>query len=97
MRAFVLLVVPSLAFAQQPAVSRINVTPAAPRVIAGETLQLQAEALDAGGRPVPGATIRFQQTAAQFEGAVDDKGLVRAGAVGTIPKVTSICGYSATT
>jgi hypothetical protein len=89
MRAFALLVVPSLAFAQQPAVSRINVTPAAPKVVAGETLQLQAEALDAAGRPVPGATIRFQQTAAQFEGAVDDKGLVRAGAVGTIPVAVS--------
>ncbi|HVT37805.1 MAG TPA: Ig-like domain-containing protein [Gemmatimonadaceae bacterium] len=91
MRALAFLMVPSLALAQQPAVARINVTPSAPRVVAGETLQLQAEALDAGGRPVPGATIRFQQTAAQFEGAVDDKGLVHAGAVGTIPvAVTAI-------
>jgi hypothetical protein len=91
MRTLLFLAIPSLAFAQPSTVSRINVTPASPKLVAGETLQLRAEALDAAGRPVPGVTIKFQQTAAQFEGAVDDKGLVTGGAVGTIPvAVTAI-------
>lgn len=79
------------ALAAQQAVARVNVSPASPKMIAGETLQLRAEALDAMGRPVPGATIRFQQAGAQFEGTVDENGLVAAGAVSTIPvTVTAI-------
>jgi hypothetical protein len=70
-------------------VARVSVTPAAPTVVAGQTLQLRAEALDASGRPVPGAVIKFQQTAAQFEGLVSDSGLVSAGSVGTIPVTVS--------
>ena len=89
MRQFLLAVLPAMLAAQSPAVVRINVTPASPSMVAGETLQLKAEALDATGRPVPGATIRFQQIAAQFEGTVDDKGLVTGGSTGTIPVAVS--------
>ena len=90
MRALLLLLAPAVLSAQA-SVARVNVTPASPRMVAGETLQLHAEALDAAGRPVPGVTIRFQQTAAQFEGTISADGLVSAGAVSTIPvAVTAI-------
>src|SRR5581483_11766014 len=82
-RCCVVLFVPCVGGAQ--AVARVTVTPAAPSVVAGQTLKLRAEALDASGRPVPNAVIKFQQTAAQFEGVVDDTGFVSAGAVSTIP------------
>lgn len=82
-----LLIVPSALLSQS--VARVNIVPAAPRVVAGDSLQLRVEALDASGRPVPGAVIKFQQTAAQFEGTVNDKGLVSGGAVGTIPVTVS--------
>ena len=81
----------SVSASAQQTVARINVTPAAPRMTAGDTLRLKAEALDAAGRPVAGVTIRFQQAGAQFEGTVDENGLVSAGAVSTIPvAVTAI-------
>src|ERR1043166_4233134 len=83
-RMLPLILAPVAALAQQ-SVARINVTPASPKVIAGDTLRLKAEAIDASGKTVPGVTIKFRQTAAQFEGTVDENGLVSAGAVGTIP------------
>jgi hypothetical protein len=61
------------------------VTPADPVVAAQDTLRLQAQALDASGRPVPEARIRFTRAGAAFEGAVDSTGLVRAGATGLLP------------
>ena len=48
---------------QQPTqapIARIAITPAAPTVVAGDTLRLRAQALDAAGRPVTGANIMFQ-------------------------------------
>jgi len=78
----------ALALQQQPAqqaaspVSKIVVTPAALRVVAGDTLRLRAQAVDAQGQPVQGARIMFQGGA--FEGTVDSTGLVMAGAVGTL-------------
>ena len=80
--------IPAALCAQQP-VARINVTPTAPRMIAGDTLRLTAQAVDAAGRPVAGTIIRFQQAAAQFEATVDSTGLVRAGAPSTIPVTIS--------
>ncbi|MGH7657891.1 MAG: hypothetical protein ACREL6_06620, partial [Gemmatimonadales bacterium] len=66
-------------------VSRIVVTPAEPVVHAGDTLRLQAQALDAGGNPVEGARIRFLPAGGRFEGRVDSTGLVTAGSTGTLP------------
>ena len=79
---------------QQPAqqsqsVARIVVTPTALRVTAGDTLKLRASAVDANGRPVTGAIIRYNASGGRFEGSVDSTGLVRAGAVGTLPVVVS--------
>ena len=81
----VVLFVPAAAAAQAPAVARIAVTPAKPVMIAGDTLRLTAQALDAAGKPVEGVRVRFQGQGGRFEGEVDSLGLVRSGATGTIP------------
>jgi hypothetical protein len=79
-----LIAIPTLGLAQTPVVARIVVTPAQPVVTTGEKLQLKAVALDSAGRPVPGATIRFQGSAL-FAGGVNQEGIVDAGAPGSIP------------
>jgi hypothetical protein len=89
MKALFLLAVPALVGAQQAPPVKIIVSPSAPRVTAGDTLRLTARAVDARGQTVPGVTIRFQQAAAQFEGSVDETGLVRAGSPSTIPVVVA--------
>ena len=67
-------------------IARIVVTPAKPVMIARDTLQLSAQALDASGRPVPNVRYRYIGAgAARFEGRVDSTGLVRSGSTGTIP------------
>jgi len=71
-----IVVTPSLLAAQS--VARINVTPAAPSVVAGETLQLRAEAVDSAGRPVPGTTVRFQ-VGSVSRVALTSRGWFRAG------------------
>ncbi|MES2178290.1 MAG: Ig-like domain-containing protein [Gemmatimonadota bacterium] len=70
-------------------VVRVTVTPSPARVVAGETLQLKAAALDKDGKPVTGVRIRFQQQDFPFQGTVDSTGLVMAGSVSTIPVVVS--------
>lgn len=66
-------------------VARIEVTPAKPVVIAQDSLQLRARALDASGNPVANATIRFTAGGAFFEGQVSPDGMVVSGATGTLP------------
>ncbi|MGQ0649788.1 MAG: hypothetical protein ACT4P7_19720, partial [Gemmatimonadaceae bacterium] len=80
----------ALALLQQPAaaqspVSRIVVTPPKPEMVAGDTLRLRAEAVDAAGKPVANVRVRFAASGGGFEGEVDSLGLVRSGATGTIP------------
>src|SRR5688500_6938393 len=88
--------VPLLAALQLPAqqppadvpaspIARVVVTPANPVVQAQDRLRLAAQALDAQGRAVPGATIRFVGAGGSFEGRVDADGLVHSGSTGTIP------------
>jgi len=71
----------------QPAspIARVVVTPAARSVVVGDTLRLRAQALDAQGRPVGGAVIRFYPASPSFEATVDTTGVVVAGAPGTYP------------
>jgi hypothetical protein len=68
-------------------VARVVVTPAEPVVAAHDTVRLTAQALDAEGRPVPNARVRF--VGGGFEGAVDTTGLVQGGAVGRY-RVTAV-------
>jgi hypothetical protein len=66
-------------------VARIVVTPANPVVTAQDTLRLRAQAVDANGRPVAEARIRFFAAGGRFEGAIDTSGLVTSGSTGTLP------------
>ena len=90
MRAFRLTLVSSvcvatLAGAQtQQGTPRLVITPAQHTVVAGDSLQLRAELLDAAGKPVPNARITFRPAGAPLEGSVDSTGMVRSGAVGTM-------------
>lgn len=80
---------PALLGAQQSASARILVSPTTPRVTAGDSLRLTARVVDAAGREVPNAVVRFQQAAGQFEGSVDERGLVIAGSPSKIPVVVA--------
>ena len=67
-------------------IAKLVVTPAKPVMIARDTLQLSAQALDANGRPVDNVRFRYIGSGgARFEGRVDTTGLVRSGSTGTIP------------
>src|SRR5687768_16768335 len=88
MNASILLLAGLLQVPQQQAPSpivRVVVTPERPTVAAQDTLRLSARALDAQGRPVPNATIRFVGAGGRFEGRVDETGLVTSGSTGIFP------------
>jgi hypothetical protein len=70
-------------------IAKVVVTPTQRSVTVGDSLQLHAEAVDASGQRVVGAQVRFVPGGGWFEGSVDSTGLVRAGAVGTLP-VTAV-------
>ena len=74
---------PQSSAGQPSPIARIVVTPAQRTMAAGDTMRLRAQALDAAGRPVAGATVRFRGSSG--EGAVDSSGLVTSGSLGTIP------------
>jgi len=46
---------------------------------------LHAQLLDANGTPIPNVNIMFRPAGGFFEGSVDSTGMVRSGAVGTMP------------
>jgi hypothetical protein len=94
----ILTVFALLAFQQQSSqtqmlppspIAKVVVTPTQRSVAIGDSLQLHAEAIDASGQLVAGAQVRFVPGGGWFEGSVDSTGLVRAGAVGTLP-VTAV-------
>ena len=66
-------------------VARLVIHPKDRTMIAGDTLRLRVEALDASGRPVPNAQIRFAQAGAGFEGVIEADGLIRSGSTGVMP------------
>jgi hypothetical protein len=70
---------------QAPAVARLRITPAVRTMVAGDSLRLLVEPVDASGKPVSGVTIRFNAQGGRFQGSVDSLGWVRAGTPGTIP------------
>ena len=83
--AFLLVAIGGPLAAQAPEATRVVVSPAKPVVVAGDTLRLSAQVLDAAGQPVAGARVRFQAQGGRFEGTVDSLGLVSSGATGTLP------------
>ena len=66
-------------------IARVEVTPAGGRFTAGDSGQLTVRAVDAAGRPVPGALVRYTLRGAGFEGSVDSTGKVVASSVGKLP------------
>ncbi|MEP6691885.1 MAG: hypothetical protein ABJD07_12075 [Gemmatimonadaceae bacterium] len=65
-------------------VARLTVS-GARSVVAGDSVKLSAHALDASGKDVPEARIRYFAAGGMFEGKVDSLGMVHGGSVGTIP------------
>ena len=53
-------------------------------ITAGDSMRLNARAVDSAGRPVPNATLRYLLSGGRFEGRVDSTGLVRTGSTGSI-------------
>ena len=43
---------------------------------AGDSMKIQARALDASGQPVPNATLRYFPAGGRFEGGVDSTGMI---------------------
>lgn len=66
------------------AISKVTIQPAEVAIEVGDSVRLTASAVDAAGRPVGDATVRWFQDGGRFEGVVDSTGLVRAGSVGTL-------------
>ena len=82
-----LVLLPALAGAQGG--PRLVVTPAAPRMVAKDTLRLSAQVVDAAGAPIAGVRIRYFAAGGAFEATVDSTGLVTSGAVGILPVTVS--------
>ncbi len=83
-----------LAFVQQPApaVTRVVVEPANPKISIGDTVRLRATAYDGAGQVVTGVAVRWLQSGGTFEGRVDSTGLVTGGATGTIVATAMVRG-----
>ena len=73
-------------------VARIAVTPTVPTVTVGDSLLLTGQPLDASGKPVSGAHVRW--FGGSFEGHVDSTGVFHAGAPGrlTVRMVATVSG-----
>jgi hypothetical protein len=65
--------------------ARLEITPAAPTLVPGDSLRLTARLVSAQGDPVAVTELRFQAAGGRFEGEVRPDGMVLAGATGTIP------------
>jgi hypothetical protein len=78
---------------QQPPspIQKLVVTPSPVVMTAQDTLRLQVKALDANGRQIPDVVFRFTPagSGARFEGRVEQDGLIRSGATGTLPVAIS--------
>ena len=70
--------------AQAPAV-RLVIQPTTRSVVAGDSTQFTAQAVDASGKPVPNAVVRFQARGGQGEGQIDSSGKLIASSVGKMP------------
>ena len=66
-------------------IARIVVTPTTSEVTAGDTVRFTAEALDASGRRIENAIIRFVANGGQGEGSIDSTGTLIASSVGKMP------------
>ncbi|MEP6491061.1 MAG: Ig-like domain-containing protein [bacterium] len=70
-------------------IARIEVTPRVRNIVAGDSIRLQARALDAAGNAVPGAQIVFTPRGGQMEGKIDSTGFVVGSAIGRMPFIVT--------
>jgi hypothetical protein len=70
-------------------IARIDVTPKVRNIVAGDSIRLQARALDAGGKPVPDAHIVFTARGGQMEGTIDSTGFVVGSSIGRMPFIVT--------
>jgi hypothetical protein len=72
--------------AQLPAgpITKVVISPDVRELTAGDSLRFSAQALDADGKPVSNARLRFVASGGRFEGRVDTSGMVYAGSTGTL-------------
>ena len=71
--------------AQASPIARIVVTPGLKVTVpAQDSIRISASAVDAEGKPVPGATVQYFSSGGRFEGSVDSTGMVTSGSTGTI-------------
>jgi hypothetical protein len=64
---------------------RVEVSPRTRTVTAGDSVRLQARALDAAGKPVAGARVFFSQRSGFTQGLIDSAGTLVASSVGKFP------------
>jgi len=79
---------PAPALAPSP-IARVEITPRSRNIVAGDSIRLQARALDATGKPVPGAIIVFTAGGGQGEGKVDSTGFVVGSTIGKMPVIVT--------
>src|SRR3954466_14136195 len=75
---------PAQSLAPSP-IARIEVTPKTRSIVAGDSIKLQARAVDASGKPVPGAIIVFTPGGGEMEGHVDSTGFFVGSTIGKTP------------
>jgi hypothetical protein len=66
-------------------VARIIIRPAIRSITAGDSVRFSGEAVDASGRTLAEATVRFQPAGGEGQAAMDSTGLLIASAIGKMP------------
>jgi plastocyanin len=75
---------PLAALAQQSTISKLVISPNVREVAAGDTVRFTAQALDATGRPIANARIRFGAVGGEG-GEIDSAGVLVASTTGVMP------------
>jgi hypothetical protein len=70
-------------------IARIDVTPKVRNIVAGDSIRLQARALDVNGKAVPDAHVVFTARGGQMEGTIDSTGFVVGSSIGRMPFIVT--------
>lgn len=66
-------------------IARVIVTPPVREITAGDSIRISVRALDASGKPVNNAIVRYTMRGGTNEGRIDTSGMVVASSVGKLP------------
>ncbi|HTD60941.1 MAG TPA: hypothetical protein VK679_09835, partial [Gemmatimonadaceae bacterium] len=66
-------------------IARVIVTPPTREITAGDSVRISVKALDASGKPVTNAIVRYTMRGGQGEGRIDSTGMIVASSVGKLP------------